>query len=720
MTAEVKEVKEVRVGVSTFVIGAIVVAIYAVVMTWLAGFNQGYFYPYGAIYEWAEIGFGEYGYPTSGFRWLLMWPWILGVLASLLFLVKRINTPSLVVVFSMLLITLLIPFQHQAFVAIHSIATALPAGDPWKTYALNEANMRYLVPDLARSELWNGYFYGGEAAPWGEWAIPILWFILHGTSLYYMFIFGASLFRRQWIDIERLPYPMTEPMSRALTDATTSDSPQGHITRLLKNKLLWLGTLAGVLLGWMHWLPFFIKGLGKVKYFYDATPLAILPYTPLNFIVEAWAIGLCYFVPLDVIKGYLLGYFVLLFVLPEILVHTGAFDWQPKEFGWGTVMSVINGRDFTPTIWNNFYWSYGVLPNWFFGALIALWVWPLVTVGRANFVASIKAIWKKLPPELEAREPISYRWIWIGFIGCMLATAILMFIGSEGANPIWYGLFFQMVTLFIYGYGIQGRVQGMFMDFALPGGHANILWIDHMPWSQLDTWFIANPGSPLYTEDPATTFRFLHVCNYGVYGACYWTPAFPIGFTMQSYKIASNTNTHSRYILTGAMIAIPISFAISLISNVYFSYLYGILEKWSNSGAMAHAGSWANLVEFMIGHRTYVYQWFPEGGTKPPPPTIHIAIAGGFIIQCLLYILRARFAWWPFHPAGFAGTLLIEPGLLLNIIIALVVKTVLIRIGGMKLYEKGIPFFLGLAASIGLIALVLMFYNALLMLGIVA
>jgi hypothetical protein len=84
---------------------------------------------------------------------------------------------------------------------------------------------------------------------------------------------------------------------------------------------------------------------------------------------------------------------------------------------------------------------------------------------------------------------------------------------------------------------------------------------------------------------------------------------------------------------------------------------------------------------------------------NPEPPNVPalIAMGAGYLFTVMLMALRMRFYWWPFHPVGYA----VSSSWSLNIIwlpllIAWIVKLLLLRYGGLKLYRDALPFFLGL------------------------
>jgi hypothetical protein len=72
-------------------------------------------------------------------------------------------------------------------------------------------------------------------------------------------------------------------------------------------------------------------------------------------------------------------------------------------------------------------------------------------------------------------------------------------------------------------------------------------------------------------------------------------------------------------------------------------------------------------------------------------------IGVGFVFSLLLMFMRSRFLRFPFHPLGYAVAVNWEMGELWScILFTWLVKTVILKYGGLRLYRRTIPFFLGL------------------------
>ncbi len=85
-------------------------------------------------------------------------------------------------------------------------------------------------------------------------------------------------------------------------------------------------------------------------------------------------------------------------------------------------------------------------------------------------------------------------------------------------------------------------------------------------------------------------------------------------------------------------------------------------------------------------------------GLSPQPDVSQLLAAGwGFAFVLLLQMARHQFLWFPLHPGGFV---MAQSGALewmwVPIVIAMVVKTLVLKAGGLRLYERAVPFFIGL------------------------
>jgi hypothetical protein len=137
-----------------------------------------------------------------------------------------------------------------------------------------------------------------------------------------------------------------------------------------------------------------------------------------------------------------------------------------------------------------------------------------------------------------------------------------------------------------------------------------------------------------------------------------------------------------------------------LVGTLLLAFLVSLLATyWANLHVTYAAGGYAKAAGFkgFVGGEAYdrLASWL----TQPTPPASEglYYILGGFALAVVLSLLRANFVWWPLHPAGYALALSFAMEYFwLPVFIAWVLKLIILRYGGVKLYRTAIPFFLGL------------------------
>jgi len=99
-------------------------------------------------------------------------------------------------------------------------------------------------------------------------------------------------------------------------------------------------------------------------------------------------------------------------------------------------------------------------------------------------------------------------------------------------------------------------------------------------------------------------------------------------------------------------------------------------------------------------------KWFARGGFNRlawwlsyPQPTDYRGLTAslfGFIFSIVLLFMRMRFFWWPIHPIGYAIAYSWDMNLLwFPILISFIAKSIILRYGGLSLYRRTVPLFLG-------------------------
>ena len=87
------------------------------------------------------------------------------------------------------------------------------------------------------------FFEGGEI-PYGAWAEPLLWWAVFLIALYATMVAAAVILRRQWMDRERLAYPVAQ-----VGAAMVQGEDRGLVNRFFKSRAMWYGCAIPVLWG---------------------------------------------------------------------------------------------------------------------------------------------------------------------------------------------------------------------------------------------------------------------------------------------------------------------------------------------------------------------------------------------------------------------------------------------------------------------------------------
>jgi len=113
--------------------------------------------------------------------------------------------------------------------------------------------------------------------------------------------------------------------------------------------------------------------------------------------------------------------------------------------------------------------------------------------------------------------------------------------------------------------------------------------------------------------------------------------------------------------------------------------------------------------ESMVFHAGRVIRTMEDWLTQPAPPDWGgvAATAVGFVVVIALMVTKIWFPLWPLHPVAFPlGYDMVVDDMLPALALTWLVKSLLLRYGGLRAYRKALKFFLGLivgAASVSML-----------------
>jgi hypothetical protein len=250
----------------------------------------------------------------------------------------------------------------------------------------------------------------GMAIPWAAWVKPLCAWGLFILALYLVMICAAVILRRQWMEHERLVYPLAQvPIAMIAQDEKV-------IPPFFRSGLMWVGFALAVVVGSMKGLHHYYPAVPAIPM---STSLAMLRNTiDIPIMLSFSAMGIFYFVNLEIALG--LWVFSLLATLEKgIFSVIGIYSTE--------IVSVY-GTPESP-----------LLAHQGIGAL-AVYVGAGLWTARAHLATVLRQAWRPGDQQQDADEIMSYR------------SAVLCMMGGLGVMTLWLwlsGIPFLMLMLFV-------------------------------------------------------------------------------------------------------------------------------------------------------------------------------------------------------------------------------------------------------------------------------
>ena len=294
---------------------------------------------------------------------------------------------------------------------------ATPEND-WQAYIQPHVKSWMVVEDPLATKFFYEGLPRGMAIPWEAWLVPLCAWGLFIAALYLTMICAAVIIRRQWMEYERLVYPLVQ------VPAAMIQQDEGSISPFFRSGLMWIGFGLALVVGSLKGLHHYYPSVPAVSM---STSLGILRDTVnLPIMLSFSAVGIFFFVNLDIALG--LWVFTLLAMLEK-----GVFSVVGLH---STEVVSVYGTPESP-----------LLAHQGIGALLAYVVVGLWQA-RSHFATVGRQAWKGQGDE-DAGEIMSYRaavlglssgiavmvlWLWSSGIPLLpllvfLAVALLIFFG---------------------------------------------------------------------------------------------------------------------------------------------------------------------------------------------------------------------------------------------------------------------------------------------------
>lgn len=486
-----------------------------------------------------------------------------------------------------------------------------------------------------------GRFYlglGREALPWGAWIPPVFWAISAAVAMTAIGLGLTALFQRQWIQHERLTYPLAQ----ASLDLTRGFDRRAGLPKLFRTRLFWVGFAAAALPLLFNLIEYWNPGFPHVSIFdpyysrwsgHRGIQVSRFLF-PISYRILPTLTGFLFLCDVNILFSIW-----SLFAVGQTLLH-GMY-----RIG---LSAGLSGQSASP----------GELGNIFsHGAMMGLSVWTVWTArGHLKRVfrqvlrpesASNVSVFVPRPAFIALIGGLIYLVFWlhaVGF-GWLAALAWLVF--------FWAGMLTAMKFLAASGYAYLFPYWGLSIDGVTQ------IWI----------------GSVNMAESTQVGLRLI---NEGSLAGWRLMPVLPQISRLRTHGIA-------RLVFAGTLIGL----LSAALYTIWFSYTQGAaaFQTWTLRGQPV------NMYQGIANAVSDTHL------TVPDPAKIAVWLIGGATVT-LMIVLQVRLAWWPIHPAGF--WLMFEWYVRyysVNIFLVWLAKVIVLKFGGILLYRRLKPCCYGLIAG---------------------
>ena len=538
--------------------------------------------------------------------------------------------PELLLIFAMMMVATAIPTRGVTGPLLAMISGPHYYASPenhWADIVLPHTKDWIVVPrgDGLR------HFYegvsGNEEADWGIWFKPLLGWALLFVGLWTAILCLMVIIRRQWMERERLTYPVMQvPLAMAELDDERAIPP------FYRNKSVWIGFAVPFIMGSLDALHVYFPSFPR---FFAGIPRLVTLRNRVNIRLR--------------LNPIMLGFAYL--VNNRLSLSLWVFYlWRAFAEGFADILGIYNNEKLGE--WTN---DGQVGPIFSHQSMVAM----IVFVGFGLWTARshLKEVWLRARDNVQdGREIISDR---NAILGLACGTCILIGWMSQAGLSIGIA-----TTVVVAAYVIFLSLTRAITD----GGLATIVPAMIPLGFTLSTF-----GTDALGAAGLMALAFTLVW-------CGDLLTFMMGPTAHAIRIAHDSEAGRRGPYFGALLgAMILSLVVSVISMI----------------SLGHAHGAANL------HQQYFngFAKFPAHITALKLQNPALPNTGGFfwtgvgaVVMGLLTLASYRLSWWPLHPLGY----MVSPSWIMATLwfpffVAWVIKTLVIRLGGLQAYDRTRP-----------------------------
>ncbi len=489
----------------------------------------------------------------------------------------------------------------------------------------------------AQQPLVRGFFEGlrpGQSFPWRPWIAPLANWLIVIAALMLAYLALASLLRRQWVDNEKLTFPLVQLPIELARDLETGG-------RFFRNKLTWIGFAIPTLIFGFNGLHGLHPGIPIIKMEYPIAPaLAPMgrPWADAGISTAYFslaAVGFAYFLPTQLL--FSLWFFYMFVRFENIVFSTFGASYEAMPM-------------YPTSIWNGYQVA---------GAYLVLAAYLI-----RSALPDLRSAWARAArgeSQGEAPEMMPPRTAFVVLgISAIVAIAWFIRLGMTPAIAIVEVLVFLFVVVLIMARSVSEA--GMLMT--------------ETSFRPMDLVRLVTTQSAV----PAPTLTALAMAD----------SAFTrdlrgnlVSTFLDGLKMSDVLDFDRRHLLLTAGLALLVAIGVGGAVSMYFYYHLGAVSMYMYGSSFAR--------QFFQHFQGPLVQ--PDVYDARLP----FFFVSGVLITLFLAYMRMIHTWWPFYPLGFAlsgsWSMIV---FWFPILVAWLVKTAIMKYGGWRIYSYLRPFFLGL------------------------
>lgn len=586
-----------------------------------------------------------YDFSTAGALFLFF------VFVGLVNVLLRMVTPplalgrqELIVVYIMMIAASAVPTMGLTLYLLPIITGAQYYATPENEWAtlISPHVPEWMVPQGTTAIKW---FYEGAPAgvgiPWEAWLPSLaMWGILL-IALYLVMISTMVIMRRQWIERERLIYPIVQVPTEMLQEGKDDDN--SLLPPFFRNPLMWAGFL----------LPAIVSSLNALHAYHNFIPgIQLIMSVPifrntisLIFRLSFPMLGFSYLINLDI--AFSLWFFNLI------------------AKGISGTLNVL-GVASTEKLGVYGVQSEPILAHQGQGAMIVLVLFGL-WLARAHLRDVVRKAWQGDAAIGENGAPIDDRVEMMSYRGAALTWAVSMLVitiwlVASGMAP-WVAIALLLTAILIF-IGLTRVVVESGVATAVGPMIANSV-------------IVSAVGSSVLGPAGMIGMAYTYVWSADI-------RTFVMASAAHGLKLADLLTSSRRPLFWLMLLAVTISLVGSVYTVLVLCYEYGgiNLSSWFFGGGVR-----APFEYIAVKMNTpTVANW---------AGTVHTLVGGG--VMTVLMMARHHLLWWPLHPIGYPiGAVWLMDQLWFSIFLAWLIKVSVMKYGGPALFQRTRPFFLGL------------------------